>query len=141
MLFPHLAGLRVHRVEELAGAVVIYATCRAGSACCPRFGRESARGHGVYWRTVTDGAAGGRPVLIALGVRRFRCQDSSCRAVTFAEQAQGVTVRYRRRSVPLLGLLAGFGLELAGRAAARLAGGPGGPGPSSPLLRAAWGRP
>jgi len=26
MLFPHLAGLRVHRVEELAGAVVIYAT-------------------------------------------------------------------------------------------------------------------
>ena len=30
--------------------------------------------------------------------------------------------RYRRRSVPLLGMLAGFGLELAGRAAARLAG-------------------
>src|SRR5205807_405582 len=34
----------------------------------------------------------------------------------------GLTERYRRRSVPLLGMLAGFGLELAGRAAARLAG-------------------
>jgi len=135
MLFPHLAGLRVHRVEELAGAVVIYATCRAESACCPRCGRESARVHGGYWRTVTDGAAGGRPVLIALGVRRFRCQDSSCRAVTVAEQAEGVTVRYRRRSVPLLGMLAGFGLELAGRAAARLAGVLGVPVHSSTVLR------
>jgi Transposase/zinc-finger of transposase IS204/IS1001/IS1096/IS1165/Homeodomain-like domain len=135
MLFPHLAGLRVHRVEELAGAVVIYATCRAESACCPRCGRESARVHGGYWRTVTDGAAGGRPVLIALGVRRFRCQDSSCRAVTFAEQAGGVTVRYRRRSVPLLSMLAGFGLELAGRAAARLAGVLGVPVRSSTVLR------
>ena len=34
----------------------------------------------------------------------------------------GLSERYRRRSVPLLGMLAGFGLELAGRAAARLAG-------------------
>jgi transposase len=48
--------------------------------------------------------------------------ESSCPKATFAEQAEGVTVRYRRRSVPLLGMLAGFGLELAGRAAARLAG-------------------
>jgi transposase len=121
MLFPHLAGLRVHRVEDTGGAVVIYATRRAGSACCPRCGQESARVHGGYWRTVADGAAGGRPVLIALGVRRFRCQGSSCRAVTFAEQEDGLTVRYRRRSVPLLEMLAGVGLELAGRAGARLA--------------------
>ena len=78
--------------------------------------------HGGYWRTVADGAAGGRPVLIALGVRRFRCQDSSCPAVTFAEQEHGLTGRYRRRSVPLLEMLAGFGRELAGRAGARLAG-------------------
>jgi len=46
-------------------------------ACCPRCRQESARVHGGYWRTVADGAAGGRPVLIALSVRRFRCQDSS----------------------------------------------------------------
>ena len=78
--------------------------------------------HGGYARTVADGAAGGRPVLIALQVRRFRCRNPQCPAVTFAEQAAGVSERYRRRSVPLLAMLAGFGLELAGRAAARLAG-------------------
>jgi hypothetical protein len=78
--------------------------------------------HGGYARTVADGAAGGRPVLIILRVRRFRCRNPECPAVTFAGQAEGVSARYRRRSVPLLAMLAGFGLELAGRAAARLAG-------------------
>jgi hypothetical protein len=34
--------------------------------------------HGGYSRVVTDGAAGGRPVLIVLRVRRFRCRQLSC---------------------------------------------------------------
>ena len=122
VLFPHLAGLRVHRVEDAGFAVMIAASCRADSACCPRCGLESARVHGGYARTVADGAAGGRPVLIVLRVRRFRCRNPQCPAVTFAEQAAGLSERYRRRSVPLLAMLAGFGLELAGRAATRLAG-------------------
>jgi zinc-finger of transposase IS204/IS1001/IS1096/IS1165/Transposase len=122
VLFPHLAGLRVHRVEDAGDAVVIVASCRADSACCPRCGQESARVHGGYARVVADGAAGGRPVLIVLQVRRFRCRNPGCPAVTFAEQAGGLSERYRRRSIPLLAMLAGFGLELAGRAAARLAG-------------------
>ena len=73
VLFPHLAGLRVHRVEDIVHAVVISASCRAGGACCPRCGQESARVHGGYSRVMADGAAGGRPVLILLQVRRFRC--------------------------------------------------------------------
>jgi hypothetical protein len=77
--------------------------------------------HGGYSRVVGDGAAGSRPVLIALQVRRFGCLQPQCPAVTFAEQAEGVTGRYCRRSVPLTAMLAGFGLELAGRASARLA--------------------
>lgn len=121
-LFPHLAGLCVHRVEDIGHAVTISASCRAGGACCPRCGQESAQVHGGYSRVMADGAAGGRPVLIVLQVRRFRCRNPACPAVTFAEQAKGLSERYRRRSVPLLGMLAGFGLELAGRAAARLAG-------------------
>jgi transposase len=72
-----------------------------------------------------DGAAGGRPVLIALRVRRFRCRQLSCPQVTLAGQAGGLPSRYRRRSVPLTQMLAGVGLELAGRGAARLAGRPG----------------
>jgi transposase len=91
--------------------------------------------HGGYARVVADGAAGGRPLLVVLSVRRFRCPEPSCAKVTFAEQVEGLTVRYRRRSVPLLGMLAGFGLELAGRAGARLAGALGVPVHSSTILR------
>lgn len=122
MLFPELAGLRVHGVEDTGNAVVISASCQAASARCPRCGQESSQVHGGYSRVVTDGAAGGWPVLIALRVRRFRCRQLSCPQITFAEQAQGLTSRYRRRALPLTAMLAGFGLELAGRASVRVAG-------------------
>ena len=135
MLFPHLRGLRAWRVEDTGDAVVIRASRRAPQARCPACGSLSSRVHGGYARVVADGAAAGRPVLVVLSVRRFRCPDPSCAKVTFAEQAEGLTARYRRRSVPLLGMLAGFGLELAGRAGAGLAGALGVPVHSSTVLR------
>jgi transposase len=122
LLFPQLAGLHVHRVEDTGDAVVISASCTASSACCPACGSLSARVHGGYSRTVADGTAGGRPVLIILRVLRFLYVSPSCPKATFALQEDGLTSRYRRRSVPLTAMLAGFGLELAGRAGARLAG-------------------
>ena len=103
VLFPHLAGLRVHRVEDAGVAATIAASCRADSACCPRCGLESARVHGGYARTVADGAAGGRPVLIVLRVRRFRCRNPQCPAVTFAEQAAGLTPIFTKRIGPQSG--------------------------------------
>jgi transposase len=122
LLFPQLAGLRVHRIEDSGDAVVISASCLASAERCPACGSLSARVHGGYSRTVADGAAGGRPVLIILRVLRFLCTGPSCPKVTFAMQADGLTSRYCRRSVPLTQMLTEFGLELAGRAGARLAG-------------------
>ena len=121
LLFPQLAGLKVYRIEDTGDAVVISASCVPSPECCPACGSRSARVHGGYSRTVADGAAGGRPVLIILRVLRFVCLDPSCPKATFAMQADGLTSRYCRRSVPLTGMLTGFGLELAGRAGARLA--------------------
>src|SRR5260370_2791897 len=135
MLCPHLGGLRVDQVEDTGDAVVIRARCRAAQARCPARGAVSSRVHAGYGRVVADGAAGGRPVLIALSVRRFRCPEPSCPKATFAEQAGGVSERYRRRRVPLLGMLAGFGLELAGPAPPRPARTPGGPCHFSTLPR------
>jgi transposase len=121
LLFPQLAGLKVHRIEDTGDAVVISASCTASSGSCPACGSVSARVHGGYSRTVADGAAGGRPVLIIVRVLRFLCTCPSCPKATFAIQADGLTSRYCRRSVPLTQMLTGFGLELAGRAGARLA--------------------
>jgi transposase len=120
-LLPHLAGLLVDRVISAAGGVVIEARCGSAGAACPACGAWSSQVHSGYARTVADGPAGGLPVLIRLRVRRFFCGNASCAAVTFAEQADGLTGRYLRRSLPLRGLLAQIGLVLAGRAGARLA--------------------
>jgi len=52
--------------------------------------------------------------VIRLGVRRLFCRNPACAAVTFAEQVNGLTGRYLRRSLPLPGLLGPAGLALAG---------------------------
>jgi transposase len=78
--------------------------------------------HGSYVRQVRDLPLGGRPVLIHLAMRRFLCVNAACVKVTFAGQADGLTARYQRWSVPLAGLLSQIALELAGRAGTRLAG-------------------
>jgi hypothetical protein len=46
--------------------------------------------------------------------------NAACAKVTFAGQADGLTARYQRWSVPLAGLLSQIALELAGRAGTRL---------------------
>jgi zinc-finger of transposase IS204/IS1001/IS1096/IS1165 len=116
VMFPHLAGLEVSRVADAGDAVVAFASVTGAQASCPGCGSLSSRVHGRYQRLVADGAAGGRPLLIALSVRRFRCTAPSCPRVTFVEQAKGLTGRYLRRTLPLRELLTRFGLELAGRA-------------------------
>ena len=68
-------------------------------------------------RTARPAAA--RPIRLA--VRRLFCGNPACKVMTFAEQVEGLTGRYLRRSLPLLGLLAQIALALAGRAGARLA--------------------
>jgi hypothetical protein len=42
LLFPQLAGLRVHRVEDTGDAVVISASCTASSECCHDESRTTA---------------------------------------------------------------------------------------------------
>ena len=120
-LFPHLAGLYIEQVQPAGAGVVMRARSRAAGAACPACGAWSSRVHSGYVRTVADGPAGGRPVVIRLTVRRFLCRNPACQSVTFAEQVDGLTGQYLRRSLPLLGLLAQVGLALAGRAGARLA--------------------
>jgi transposase len=120
-LFPHLRGLVLERIEPAGAGVVIGARARAAGAVCPACGTWSSRVHSGYARTVADGPAGGCPVMICLAVRRLFCRNPACPVVTFAEQAEGLTGRYLRRSLPLLGLLAQIALALAGRAGARLA--------------------
>jgi transposase len=119
-LLPHLRDLIVEKIDCTLSAVVIRARCWPSQAACPACGTWSSRVHGSYVRQVRDLPLGGRPVLIHLAMRRFVCMNVACKKVTFAGQADGLTARYQRWSVPLAGLLSQIALELAGRAGTRL---------------------
>jgi hypothetical protein len=62
----------------------------------------------------------GRPARIELQVRRLYCENPLCPKATFAEQVDGLTVRYRRRTPMLQRLVEIAGVMLAGRGGARL---------------------
>jgi transposase len=64
----------------------------------------------------------GIKVVIELSVRRFRCVNGDCKAVTFAEQVSGLTTPHSRYTPLLRDMLTAIGLTLAGRAGVRLAG-------------------
>jgi transposase len=121
IVFPHLAGMSVERVEEEGGGVWIWARSRRGDAACPDCATVSVAVHSRYQRRLADQPVGGRPVWILLAVRRFFCRDSGCARRTFAEQFEDVAGRRRRRTTSLLGMLGPIGWALAGRAGARLA--------------------
>ncbi|MFB9449698.1 ISL3 family transposase [Dactylosporangium vinaceum] len=94
---------------------------RSATGVCGRCGVASRRIHGGYLRELRDVAAGGLDVKVRLRVRRFRCDNADCSAMTFAEQVPGLTRPHDRFTPLLCGLLTQIGLALAGRAGVRLA--------------------
>ncbi|MFD0403755.1 ISL3 family transposase [Kitasatospora sp. NPDC127116] len=88
---------------------------------CPGCGAPSDRVHSRYGRHLADAPCGGRGVVIELSVRRMFCDNRGCPRVTFAEQTDGLTSRYGRRTPVLQRILAALGVVLAARAVVRLA--------------------
>jgi hypothetical protein len=123
VLLPHLAGVIVEGVTVAAGLLLVTARAGAVAAACPKCGSVSGRVHGRYSTRLADAAVGGRRVEIRLAVRRFFCRAAGCERKVFAEQVEGLTSRYARKTPLLTGMLGSIAVALAGRAASRLAAG------------------
>jgi transposase len=121
VLLPHLAGVIVEKAEVAGDRLWIWARSQADRATCPGCGTVSGRVHSRYQRRLADAAIGGRRVVIRLAVRRFSCDAPDCPAATFAEQVEGLTSRYARRTPVLTAMLGAVAVALAGRAGCRLA--------------------
>ncbi|MEE4598358.1 ISL3 family transposase [Streptomyces sp. DSM 41524] len=119
--FHRVEGVLIENVVTEGEFVVVRARARAVRVGCPGCGVLSERVHSRYVRRLADSAIGGRPVMIELQVRRFRCRERVCPWATFAEQISGLTFRHGRRSVGLHSVLQQLALMLAGRAGVRLA--------------------
>ncbi|GHC72934.1 ISL3 family transposase [Streptomyces cinnamoneus] len=118
--FHQTDGIAIDSIDTDDESVVIRARAQGLTAACPSCGVLSGRVHSRYVRRLADSPVGGRPVVIVLGVRRFRCRERGCSRATFAEQLDGLTFRYGRRSSGLQSVLRHVALMLAGRAGARL---------------------
>ncbi|WP_406299756.1 transposase family protein [Streptomyces sp. NBC_00150] len=103
-----------------SGVVHISGRTREVPVACPDCGRTSARVHSRYPRRLADLAVGGRPVSVGLSVRRLFCDRPCCGRRTFAEQVEGLTVRYQRRTPLLQQLVEMAAVLLAGRGGSRL---------------------
>ncbi|MFF0228206.1 ISL3 family transposase [Streptomyces sp. NPDC004629] len=119
--FHQVDGVVIENAVVDGELVIVRARASAGRATCPTCGTMSGRVHSRYVRRLADTAVAGRPVVIELQVRRFRCRDRACRQATFVEQVDGLTVRHGRRSTGLQTVLQQVAVMLAGRAGARLA--------------------
>ncbi|MEW1552083.1 transposase family protein, partial [Streptomyces tsukubensis] len=98
VLFPHLSRVVVDTIAVVGTSLRIRARCAGPDGVCPACGTSSGRVHSRYARTLADTAVAGRAVGIELRVRRFFCDDAACGKRTFAEQVDGLTVRYSRRT-------------------------------------------
>ncbi|WP_078972914.1 transposase family protein [Streptomyces sp. MMG1533] len=122
MLFPHLETVLVEQLVLDEGVLRIVSRTRDEQACtCPGCGTPSRRTHSRYERRLSDAPVGGRRSVIALSVRRLFRDNSGCTRVTFAEQVEGLSFFYGRRTPLLRGLLEAVGVALVGRAGGRLA--------------------
>jgi Transposase/zinc-finger of transposase IS204/IS1001/IS1096/IS1165 len=135
ILLPHLTGVIIEEVAVAAGLLLVMARARAPEAACPRCGTVSGRVHSRYSRKLADAAIGGRQVEILLAVRRFFCTAPGCKRKTFAEQVDGLTTRYARKTPLLAGMLGSVAVALAGRPGSRLAASLGVPASRQVMLR------
>ncbi|MFJ6141951.1 ISL3 family transposase, partial [Kitasatospora sp. NPDC092286] len=125
----------VELVERTIGGITMHARARAADAACPHCGSASGRVHGRYLRRLSDAAISGTRVVIELLVRRFRCLDTCCPAVTFVEQVAGLTSPHARFTPLLRGMLTSIAVALAGRPGSRLSVALGVPVAKDTLLR------
>jgi transposase len=121
LLLPCLSGMAVDRAEVSGDLVRIWVHAVAGGAACPGCGTWCTKVHDRYPRRLREAAAGGRRVLVWLAVRLLLCGNAQCPRASFAEQPEGLAVRYARRTPLLTGQLGAVAAALAGRAGSRLA--------------------
>ncbi len=84
-IIADLSDLIIEQVT-VSNDVMITARAASPTAPWPCCGTVSKRVHSHYRRTIRDLPASGRPVHLVMQVRRFFCEESTCRRKIFAEK-------------------------------------------------------
>ena len=114
-----LPGFLITTMQVDDTHLTVSATATTPTRDCPRCGSESTSIHSHYTRTPRDLPLIGYAVGLVLHVRRFRCLNPACPAVTFAERLTGVLAPSAQRTTRLTSALHDLGLALGGEAGSR----------------------
>lgn len=121
LLLPSGTSVFLSAVAVRPERVTVDMHTTASRVRCPSCQEEASRIHSHYQRTLADLPLAQIPVQIHLNVRRFFCDNPTCRRTTFAEPVLELAPRYARRTARLLDEQRHIGLELGGEPGARLA--------------------
>jgi transposase len=114
-----IPGVTVIEVEQTSVGLVLTALALSPSATCPYCGTASTRVHSYYTRQPHDLPVCGLSVCLLLHVRRFRCIDSACAAITFTERLPALVAPSAQRTTRLNETLCDLALAFGGEAGAR----------------------
>src|SRR5438874_1308210 len=112
-------GFTVIDLQMMSDSLTITAQSSTTGAVCPRCGQVSSRVHSYYTRAPRDLPLSDQRVRLLLHVRRFRCHNPDCTAVTFAERLNDFLQPYAQRTLRLQQALQHLGLARGGAAGAR----------------------
>jgi transposase len=141
LLIPlHSLGLfdGLHVIDQIDPSnhrITLCARLSGTAACCPGCRTTSRRVHGHYWRCLGDLPCFGRPVILRVQVRRFRCVNDTCPRRTFGEPLPDVAHCRARHTDRLRSSHHAIALALGGNPGARLATRTGMPVGATTLLR------
>jgi transposase len=116
-----LPGFEVDEVQEQNDRIEIVAHSIATAAICPACQRRSRCVHSYYRRAPADLPIADRRVHLRLTVRRFRCLNTHCAKVTFAERLPALLASHRQRTERLETALGAVALAVGGQAGQTLA--------------------
>jgi transposase len=130
-----LPGFTITDMQLDETHLTLTATATTSAANCPRCGSASSRVHSHYSRTPRDLPLVGYALRLVLHVRRFRCLNPACPAVTFAERLVGLLAPSAQRTLRLRSALHDLGLALGGQAGSRQSQRAGLPASAATILR------
>ena len=113
-------GLQLLNTKVDPDCITISASIASLSASCPQCHSNSSKVHSGYIRTLADLSLGVRKLVVHLDIRRFFCEETQCKRVTFAEPVSDFAVRYSRRTNQLCEALREIAFESGGECGARM---------------------
>src|SRR2546421_5323785 len=120
-LFPLPEGMLIDQIQVTKSGLLISVSATHPSSCCPLCACASSSIKGHYRRSLRDVPCGGRPVQLALTVRKFYCRNPLCERKVFTERLPDFVEPWARMTMRHREQITCIGLATCGKGGSRLA--------------------